>query len=327
MFGNFYPYFIIADKLNQQIILLHSYEYNLLSYHIDNQSFYNKKIDVREQNFEDYFRDFIRDWSKLFKILNKDTYLLSIDKNAIYLISSKYLEIITEYDLKDDFDKCFILNNMNMIFFSFNNRIIIYKYENGELNFYKKKYCKYYEKMIDIKGINEKGDHILAIQKAICKYSINISRLYYIKYNDNLDYPFLSDDNINGYKDELYEFYKHKYSPYESNGSNNSDESDESDESDKFEEFEDLDNSEEYDESDDSNNDDINEQFYSNYDKIYKCEKENEFNFDKRYIKNKKIKELKKIKDTKNQNKRMYKLKCLKKKKIIKYKTFFYDDN
>jgi hypothetical protein len=180
MFGNFYPYFIIADKLNQQIILLHSYEYNLLSYNINNQSFYNKKIDVREQNFEDYFRDFIRDWSKLFKILNKDTYLLSIDKNAIYLISSKYLEIITEYDLKDDFDKCFILNNMNMIFFSFNNRIIIYKFENGELNFYKKKYCKYYEKMIDIKGINEKGDHILAIHKTICKYSINISIDYII---------------------------------------------------------------------------------------------------------------------------------------------------
>ena len=91
IFGNFYPYFIIADKLNQQIILLHSYEYNLLSYHIDNQSFYNKKIDVKKQNLSDYFRD----WSKLFNILNKDTYLLlSINILKLYLISSKYLEII-----------------------------------------------------------------------------------------------------------------------------------------------------------------------------------------------------------------------------------------
>jgi hypothetical protein len=181
--------------------------------------------------------------------------------------------------------------------------------------------------MIDIKGINEKGDHILAIQKTICKYSINISRLYYIKYNDNLDYPFLSDDNINGYKDELYEFNKDEYYPYESDGYNNSDESDESDESDTFYEFEELEKYDEHDELDDYYNDYINEQFYSNYDQNCKCEKENEFNFDKRYIKNKKIKDLKKIKDTKNQNKRMYKLKCLKKKKIIKYKTFFYDDN
>ena len=267
---------------------MNSSEYNLLSYNIDNKSFYNKKINVKEK---DIYRDYIRDWSKLFKILNKDTYLLSINKNTIYLISSKYMEIINEYVLKEDFDNCFILNSMNMIFLSYNNRIIIYRYEHGNFNFYKKKFCKYYEKMIDIKEINDKGDHILAIQKSICKYKINLSRLYYNKYNDNFDYPFLTDSNINGYKDELDEFYKHIDKPYDSDGSNNSDEPDESDE---FYEIEDLGGPEEYYESDDSNNDDIEDQFY---DEFYKCEKESEFNNDKRYVKNKKIKELKKIKD------------------------------
>ena len=244
--GNFEPYFIIADKLNQKIILLNSYEYNLLSYNINNKSFYNKKI-----KGNGIITNYIKDWSKLFKILNKDTYLLSIGKTRIYLISSNYLEIISEYVLKDKFDNCFILNSMNMIFLSYNNSIIIYRYENGELNFYKKKYCKYYEKMIDIKEINDKGDHILAIQKTICKYKINLSRLYYNKYNDNFDYPFLTDRNINGYKDELDEFYKHIYEPYDSEGSDNSDESDESDD---FYEIKDFGGPEEYYESDDSNN-------------------------------------------------------------------------
>jgi len=303
--SNFAPYFILADKLNQQIILLHSYEYNILSYNIYSKCFYNKKINIIDKERP---IGYIRDWTKFFKILNKNTYILGIN-NIVNLISSKTLEIISVYDLEYDYDTFFILDNMNMIFFSYNNRIVIYKYENGDLVFYKKKYCKYYEKLIDIKGINDKGDHIMAIQKAIIKYKVNLSRLYYNKYNDNLDYNFLSDNNINGYKDELHEFYKHNaYGPYESDESDKSDESDESDENEEFYKFGEIDEYDKFKEPKEfcySSDDEM-------YAKFYKCEKECECNIDKKYIKMKKIKEYKKIKDNKNQNKRMFKLKNLK---------------
>ena len=313
--GNFDPYFIIADKLNQQIILLNSYEYNLLlSYNIDNKSFYYSKINVKKN-----FRGFIRDWRKGFKILNKDTYLLSINNNSIYLISSKYLELICEYDFEYKFDNYFILNNMNMIFFIYKSHIAIYKFEKGELNLYKKKNCKYYEKMIDIKNINDKGDHILAIQKVICKFKVNISRLYYIKNNGNLDYPFLSDDNLNGYEDDLYDYYEHKYVPY------------------KYEEYEEYDEYEESDESSESeeffvsygysNPEESNNPNESEYDEFDKYERECDNYYDKRHFKNKKIKELKQIKDKKNKNKRISKFKnskvSKKEKKKIKYNLFF----
>ena len=289
--GNFPPYFILADILNQQIILLHSYEYNLLTYSIDNKCFNNKKINIIDKGT---LIGYITDWSKNFKILNKNTYLLCIN-NIVNLISSKSLEIISIYNLEYDFDKFFILNNMNMLFFSYNNRIVIYKYESGDLIFYKKKYCKYYEKWIDIKATNDKGDHIMAIQKTIYKYKINLSRLYYNKYIDNLDYPFLFDNNINGYEDELNEFDNHNADePYELDESYNSDESDkhdedEDEESDRFGEIEEYDESEEFEESDGSNNDDMHAKFH-------KSEKESEFNNDKRNLLNKKIKKFKNMK-------------------------------
>ena len=134
---NFYPYFIIADKLNQQILLLHSYKYNLLSYNINNECFYYKENILHEKQKSYFNIDFFH--SERFKILNKDTYLSSINDDRIYLISSKYLELICEYDLKYKFDKYFILNNMNMIFFIYKSHIAIYKFEKGELHLYKKK--------------------------------------------------------------------------------------------------------------------------------------------------------------------------------------------
>jgi len=269
--NNFYPYSIIADKLNQKIILFHSIEYNLLSYSLDNKSFYNKKIVARKKISNSHF---IIDWRRYFKILNKDTYILRLDYyNKIYLMSSKYLEIVSEYALKYNFDNYFILDNMNMIYFIYNNQITIYKFENGELILYKQKFCKHYEKMIDIKGINDKGDHILAVQKIICKFKINLSRLYYINYNDNLDFPFLSDDNTNEYKDELHEF--------------DSDVSEKLDDSNKSDKSDELDESNESDESNDSLNDSINHQSYSDNDELErKCANY----YDKRNLKNKKIK-------------------------------------
>ncbi len=132
----------------------------------------------------------------------------------------------------------------------------------------------------------------------ICKFKINLSRLYYINYNDNLDYPFLSDDNTNKYKDELHEF--------------DSDVSEKLDDSNKSDNSDELDESNESDESNDSLNDSINHQCYSDNDEF---ERKSANYYDKRNLKNKKIK---KIKDKNNKNKRISKLinlKLLKKRK------------
>jgi len=177
-------------------------------------------------------------------ILNKECYILSFYEK-IFLISLKYLEIIATYNLH--FNLHF---NIKSVFVSSNSNIIlmfkklreekmtmpIYKLYKKELKFVgKKEYNN--KKIIDIREINEKGDHILLTNSYLNFNFKNgekkISKLYYIKninkknnknikkdysmfkmkkenYNENY---FLNDNDDNDYDEEYYFYYSDDFSP------------------------------------------------------------------------------------------------------------------
>ena len=184
-------YYIIADKINNQIVA-YSLKLNSHFLFIKNFIFILKFYDLtltpknKDFIFKDnecyipYPYDNIIKKCK-FKILNNDLYIL-ISLGKIYLISSKYLEIVSQYNLSDNFifyHNIILEKSKNIIFFDKMKRDIVFKLYRNELlldegkvwmpNFLHIKYCNVIE-------INEEGDFIIIIFD-------NIIQLYYINNN------------------------------------------------------------------------------------------------------------------------------------------------
>ena len=200
---NYYDNFILADKINKQIVLCSEkikyddYSYNYYYSKRDHVCFLklydinlipkNKMFKFEErESFYTYSRD-ITEACKL-KYLNSDLYILFFFQK-IYLISSKYLEIVSVYDLSSYSDDS--LEKINFIYYKFiilekSKNIILYKefkefifklFNNEIINDEKKIWFPliYNIKFFDIIEINEKGDFLI-----IFFTEDNRLKLYYI---------------------------------------------------------------------------------------------------------------------------------------------------
>ena len=218
---------VLVDKYNNQIIIyyytykfvsryskIYSIGINFYDYDLNLKKVINYEENLDSSTYSDFFLN----------ILNKECYILSID-GKVLLISAKYLEIITIYNLHINIGSIFVLSNSNRILIlndSLNflkrnhdyneNRIMsIYKLDKKELKYVGKK--EYINKEIfDIKEINEKGDQIL-VTNSLLYFNFKggvkkISKLYYIKNINN-------ERNKNIKKD--YSMLKNKKKNYSNN--------------------------------------------------------------------------------------------------------------
>jgi hypothetical protein len=171
--------------------------------------FYDYDLNLKKViNFEEDSKGLVsRDW--FLTILNKEFYIVIYYKKVI-LISIKYLEIITIYDLDFYEHTVFIPYNSNRII-SFsderNATMYIYKFHRNVIKFVEKKE-NINKDLVWATSLNDKGDHLL-ITSMYLNFNINnggkeISKLFFIrninnKRNKNIkkDYSmFKTDKNV-----------------------------------------------------------------------------------------------------------------------------------
>lgn len=145
--------YIQIDKINKIAILfyfalpgnvcIHFYEFN------DNFKF-KKQI-----NFQKYY---FPNFKRIFNIIDKDNYAY-IYNNKLYIISSKYLEVVTIYNLGYSPDDFYVSNKLNQILIKYGRFICIYKFIDNDLKLIDIHCYPIYR--FDLEEINEKGDFLL----------------------------------------------------------------------------------------------------------------------------------------------------------------------
>ena len=198
---------VLADNYNKQIIFYYDINKFISSsedsdekFYYISINFYNYDLNLKKSiNFEEIVDLSYPHYS--INILNKENYIISFNEK-ICLISAKYLEIITIYNLHIYIWSIFVPNNSNRILIvndPLNFKKENYKYnENRIMSIYKlcRKELKYVGKeeyinkeIFDIKEINEKGDHIL-VTNSLLDFNFKdgvkkISNIYHIKDKNN----------------------------------------------------------------------------------------------------------------------------------------------
>ena len=201
-YNNYYYNFILTDKINNNAIIHFNYTKYFLSYIY----FYELNYDFSRKKIIKLTKEKIE---KPLIILNQNNYIYC-GKKRIYLISSKYYEIVSIFKIKYyeinnifrepysnyGFSKIFSFNNSNK-FFIYQEKnefkyILFYELvNNNEIKFIKKEKINYNEELIDIKKINYREDYILVTNKNIkfkyfFKLEKTISKIYFIQNDSSL---------------------------------------------------------------------------------------------------------------------------------------------
>ena len=194
---------IFVDTNNQIFSIYFLSENSLFNYFYDFDSNFIKLLIINKFSRYGYFT---------IKILNKDFYII-FEEERTYLISSKYLEIISIY--KDIYFNCItdilLFHNSNEIFIkNLNRHIYHYKLIKNEL-----KMIKIYNNngtLKELKEINNNGDYSIlyndsySYQKYYIKNNIKENHSYNFEHDFVDDsYKYFSDNNYN-----LYDNYSEK---------------------------------------------------------------------------------------------------------------------
>ena len=175
---------ILCDKYNNNIIIyyqIYNNNDNCICFNIYDFNYNPKKIINNKDKTDNKFHETLQ-------ILNKDCYIYFYRK-TILIISSKYLEIVSVYKINDInkyIRSIVVLNNANRILLFYYDVLVIYKFYQNELIYVGKKSMNN-NSIIDIKEINDKGDHIIAINTTLDLEigQKEISRLSYVKNINN----------------------------------------------------------------------------------------------------------------------------------------------
>ena len=215
---------VFADRDNKQIMIYRDCDMipNIYSSIFNNYVFiyfYDYDFNLKKIiNFEEDSNGSMSE-SYFLTILNKECYLVSYYKK-VFLISIKYLEIVTTYNLDFYEQTVFIPNNSNRII-SFsgerNVTMCIYKFHRNEIKFVEKKQ-NINKNLVFGTNLNDKGDHLL-ITSTNLKFNVGgggkkISRIVFIRNINNK-----SNKNIK--KD--YSMFKTKKNVYRGNYINDDD--------------------------------------------------------------------------------------------------------
>ena len=175
--------YFLSDKINEQVII----------YRDTNLFFYDFNMNLKNRSGFNYI--------ETVQILNKDVYLLKTFKNII-LISSKYLEIICQYEIDHLYCKKIIMLRHSGNFLILPKRSehhpLYFRIINNELKFFGQK-CYDENIYIDAQEINENGDYFVFTNQNcfINKKKYYFPILYFNKkdkcFIDNL--PNLNDDD------------------------------------------------------------------------------------------------------------------------------------
>ena len=186
---------VFADRDNKQIMIYRDCDMipNIYSSIYNNYVFiyfYDYDFNLKKIiNFEEDSNGPMSE-SYFLTILNKECYLVSYYKK-VFLISIKYLEIVTTYNLDFYEQTVFIPNNSNRII-SFsgerNVTMCIYKFHRNEIKFVEKKQ-NINKGLVFGTNVNDKGDHLL-ITSTNLKINVGgggkkISRIVFIRNINN----------------------------------------------------------------------------------------------------------------------------------------------
>ena len=137
------------------------------------------------------------------QILNENVYLLKTSE-SIFLISSKYLEIIFQYKIDIKCEKILMLRYSGnfLILTKRSDNSFYFRFINNELQFLGHK-CYDENKYIDVKEINENGDHIVFTNQNLVlnKKKYNFPILYFNKKDKNFmdDLPNFKEIKVDNY--------------------------------------------------------------------------------------------------------------------------------
>lgn len=164
--------YFLSDKINEQVIIYSDNINDLLFYDLD----INLKKNMK--NFHDI---------ETVQILNENVYLLKTSESII-IISSKYLEIIFQYKIDIECNKILMLRHSGnfLILTERSDHSFYFRFINNELKFLGQK-CYDENKYIDVKEINENGDHIVFTNQNLVlnKKKYNFPILYFYKKDKN----------------------------------------------------------------------------------------------------------------------------------------------
>ena len=229
---NYDPNYIVFDKINMYAIIYYSIDDScdddnnlFLDFYKLNDNFELKKELVIKKKTNEL-------WNiNCFKLFNKENYICcnksyNLDCYEIYIISSKYLECVNIFRLKNGFDSIHILNNLNQIIINNDEGVMAcYKFINNDLQLIDEQNYNYL-KIYDIIEINEKGDYMLiTYEKESClcciKYKCYIFKNNNKTINNNLILK-MKDKHINNNDEynildefELYYHIEHCVHPYD----------------------------------------------------------------------------------------------------------------
>ena len=208
---------VFADRDNKQIMIYRDCDMipNIYSSIYNNYVFiyfYDYDFNLKKIiNFEEDSNGSMSE-SYFLTILNKECYLVSYYKK-VFLISIKYLEIVTTYNLDFYEQTVFIPYNSNRIISFSDERNVtmcIYKFHRNEIKFVEKKQ-NINKNLVFGTNLNDKGDHLL-ITSTNLKFNFGgvkkISRIVFIRNINNK-----SNKNIK--KD--YSMFKTKKNVYRGN--------------------------------------------------------------------------------------------------------------
>ena len=176
--------YFLSDKINEQVIIYSKNEVLFYDFNI------NLKSKLKFNNIE------------TLQILNKDVYLLK-NRKSIILISSKYLEIICEYEIDYEINiycrKLLMLRHSGnfLILTNRSDHPVYFRIINNEIKFFGQK-CYDENKFVDAEEINENGDYIVFTNQI---FVINKKKYYFpILYFNKKDKCFI--DDLPNYNDE-----------------------------------------------------------------------------------------------------------------------------
>ena len=176
--------FFLSDKINEQVIIYSKNEVLFYDFNI------NLKSKLKFKNIE------------TLQILNKDVYLLK-DRKSIILISSKYLEIICQYEIYYEINvycrKLLMLRHSGnfLILTNRSDYPVYFRIINNEIKFFGQK-CYDENKFVDAEEINENGDYIVFTNQIFVS---NKKKYYFpILYFNKKDKCFI--DDLPNYNDE-----------------------------------------------------------------------------------------------------------------------------
>ena len=214
-------YSTLIDKINSQIVI---YTEQVLDLYELNESFIPKKQLYIKFNKIGY--GYIN-FSILKKFVNKELYIYYYYQ-SIYLISSKYFEIICNININIEIKNIYIVDNLNNIIICdiYNKFLLKYKFINNQLKFQNKKHLKG-RKIYDIKQNEDNGNYLIftdceCINFQQRKFKIFIiknendlkdKKIYSNKYDNNDDNNY-SDDEFNEFNENFkYEINYNKIIP------------------------------------------------------------------------------------------------------------------